>query len=139
MKESSELAMGNQWRSITGRLGEIAYYADKRTVLLAVTYALTSELSHPCASPLACPREEISIEQCKMASVCISYIIYFHIFMINRHIVQFLEIDAVQPIGQPEHRVNAAFQLEIRLKLLLIYCIFSLLVTLWPEREIPRH
>ena len=65
-----------------------------------------------------------------MGSICLCHLVHLHILMIYRNIVKFLEVDSVKTVCKSEHRIDAAFKLEIRLKLLRIECVFRLLVTL---------
>ena len=139
VKEGREFIVGNKRRCISRRFGEIGHDADERTVFNTIPDALATEFRHPCAAPLACPREEVGIEKCKMFSVFILHVINLYILMIYRHIVKLLECNAVEAVGKVEDGIYTILKFEIWLKLLSIERVFSLLIALRPEREVPWH
>ena len=130
MEECHELIMCNERRSISCRLSEVTYDADERTILYAILNSLTTELCHPCSTSLACAWEEVSIEKCKVASVCIENLIYLYILLIYRNIIELLEADAIKAACKTEYCIDAALKLEVRLKFLCIKRILCLLITL---------
>ena len=137
MEEGRKLVMSDERRSVSRRLGEVAYDSDERSVLDTVPDALATEISHPCTTSLACAWEEVGVEKGEMASVSILHLIYLNILMINRDIVKLCERDAVKACSETEDSVDAALDLEIRLELLSAERVLSLLILLRPVAEVP--
>jgi len=130
MEECSELVMSDECRSVSCRLCEVHDCADERPVLYTVPDALATEVCHPCAASLACAREEVSVEESKVAAVYILHLVDLHILVIYRNIVKLGEADAVKACSKTEYSVDAALKLEIRLEFLCAERIFRLLVLL---------
>lgn len=130
VEECCELIVSDECRSVCSRLCEVTYDSDERTILYAVSYALTAEVSHPCTASLACAREEVSIEERKMCAVCILDLINLYILVIYRDIVALLKSDSIKACCKAEHCINAAFELEVRLEFLCAERVLCLLVPL---------
>ena len=130
VKECNKLVMCDKCRSISCRLCEVHYGADERSVLHTVSYALTTELGHPCTASLACAWEEVSIEKCTVTAFCTIHLLYLLVRMIYRDIVKLLESDAVKTGSESKNRIDAAFELEIRLEFLSAERVLRLLIFL---------
>ena len=138
VKQSRQLIVGQERRLPGSRFREVGHKTDERTFLHTVHDALATELGHPGPSPLACARKEVSVEQRLVHTVSVLHVIDLHIRVIYRNILPLLERQAIEFPSQTESRVDAAFQTEIWLELLIVDGIAGVLEFLRPESEVPR-
>ena len=126
-------------RGVAGsRFIEVTYVDDHRTMIHAFGVdILRQDIIHPCARTFACTREIVGVEDAYQRTVGFGYFEDFYLFVINRHVLQFLELYAIQFSCYTERTLAYVVQLEVWLDLLFIQCIFGFAQFLGIEPPVP--
>ena len=99
---------------------------------------LRQDLVHPRARAFACTREIIGIEDAHETAIGFGYFEDLHLFVIHRHILQFLELHTVQLSGYTKRTFAYVIQLKIGFDLFLIQRILGFTQFLGVEPPVPR-
>ena len=81
---------------------------------------------------------EVGVEHGQESAVFVIYLVGRHVGVIDRDVRVFLERDAVEPCGQPEHALFHACQFEIRAEHFPVNVVFLQLQLVGVVAEVPR-
>ena len=131
MEEGLHLSQCQQGRFLVSRFREIHHHTDVRPYILHIIrsegllhvltlHPLALVFRHPGTSLLTLAGMEVGIKDGEIRTVLVEHLVGFHVRMIDRDILVFLECDAVETIGKTKHATNDLRQLEIRAQHLCI-------------------
>ena len=126
--EQSLYIIHRQQRRIAGcRFVEVAYVDNHRAMIHALgIHVLRHDIVHPSTRTFAGTREIVGVEDTDQFAVCTGHLEYFYLGVIHRHILQRLELQAIQFGSHAERAFAYIAQFEVRLDLFLVQCIFGL-------------
>src|SRR5574344_236499 len=107
MKDGGEFIKTQQCRLISSRFADIGHNTYKWPEINPILTVLSSEFCHPRSTSFALTREKVCIEECKMLTISIKHIEYFYIWMINRNIVPFIEMQSIKFRGKGKYSIYA--------------------------------
>ena len=88
-------------------------------------HVLRHDIVHPSTRTFAGTREIVGVEDTDQFAVCTGHLEYFYLGVIYRHILQRLELQAIQFGSHAERAFAYIAQFEVRLDLFLVQCIFG--------------
>ena len=88
-------------------------------------HVLRHDIVHPSTRTFAGTREIVGVEDTDQFAVCTGHLEYFYFGIIHRHILQRLELQAIEFGSHAKRAFAYIAQFEVRLDLFLVKCIFG--------------